>query len=207
MGGGRRRVKEIKKWQNRQKKFQNFCFQMFKWNYDYSWIFPKSSEQIRRLVISLQLGQLRIDAKRKCFSKSVSNSRPQKLTFCISSVFGLESWSVQHSKSYTVSTMELERLLCFPIILSKSSCVQQDITRTSVFSDLNNATLANPALVSQGFEYASTQTNVQKKLLKTISRLIRGIPPLSTEQNAYSCGLEDFSRLRRAGSLRNYELA
>ena len=52
------------------------------------------------------------------------------------------------------------------------------------FSDLNNTTRANPALVSQGFEYASTQTNVQNKLPKTISRLIRGIPPLSIEQNA-----------------------
>ena len=42
--------------------------------------------------------------------------------------------------------MEPEKLLRFPTILSDSSCVKQDITQTSVFIDLDNTMLANPAM-------------------------------------------------------------
>ena len=68
--------------------------------------------------------------------------------------------SIQHSKRCAVSTWEPQRLLRFPRVLPDPSSVKQDITRTSAFSNLNNTMLANPAMLYQGFEYASSQTSV-----------------------------------------------
>ena len=58
--------------------------------------------------------------------------------------------------------MELERILRFSTILSDHSSIKQGIMQTSAFSDLNNTTLANPAMVPQGFEYGSSQFSVHK---------------------------------------------
>ena len=99
------------------------------------------------------------------FKICVSSEGPQKKIFTLSvssiaQVCYVESRSIEHSNRCAVSTREPERLLRFPRVLPDPSCVKQDITQTSAFSNLNNTILANPAMLYQGFEYASSQTSV-----------------------------------------------
>ena len=98
------------------------------------------------------------------FKICVSSEGPQKQIFTLSvssiaQVCYVESRSIEHSNRCAVRTREPERLLRFPRVLPDPSCVKQDITRTSAFSNLNNTMLANPAMLYQGFEYASSQTS------------------------------------------------
>ena len=134
-------------------------------------------------------------------------------------VYNLDPYSTAtDADRCSVSTVEPERLLRFPTILSDSSCFKQDITGTSSSSDLNNTMLANPAVVPQRFEFASKCY----KSSKAISVLIMEIQPLSTEQHSYAGGLEGFreklshtgiseekaklvTRSRRTSTLANYE--
>ena len=99
------------------------------------------------------------------FKICVSSEGPQKkictlIVSSIAQVCYVESRSIEHIKRCNVSTREPERLLRFPRVLPDPSCVKQDITQRSAFSNLNNTILANPAMLYQGFEYASSQTSV-----------------------------------------------
>ena len=115
--------------------------------------------------------------------------------------------------------MGLERLLRFPTILSDFSCAKQDVTRTSSFSDLNNTMLANPAVVPQGFEYASSQVSANNKFSEAISRPFKETTPLSLEPHSTGFwekmshrGISEqvakrIKKSRRTKTLENYELA
>ena len=77
-------------------------------------------------------------------------------------------------------------------------------------------------MVSQSYEHASSHATAHKKCPKAVSRPVRQPPPISTEQNSHTSGLEGFrkepsqrriseqatrliAKSRRIGTLENYE--
>ena len=130
-----------------------------------------------------------MDAEKKCLFKSVFQIRdPRNRPICISSVLSTAQYS--NSQYYRARTIEPVRS---PTILSHSLYLKQDIPQTSALRDLNKILLPNPAVVPQGFEYASSQANIHNKVSEAIRRPARENPPFNTEQCSYIRGLESFT--------------
>ena len=127
------------------------------------------------------------------FSKPVIEARNPKDRFfyfhgvsSATKVFGMESLPMQQSNRCRFSSMDSRKLLLFSLILRHPPSVKQNTLRSYTYHDFDSTMLVNSTMLSQSFENTDSHATAHKKCFKVISRPIREISAISTDQYIYT---------------------
>ena len=109
-----------------------------------------------------------------------------------STICCMETKSLQHSHGRNVNSLGTGSLICMSLIFSNLLRTEQNATRPSTHSNIDNTLLTNIVVISRSVTNANKEANSNTKFNQTFSRSKREFPSISVEQNSYVSGMAGF---------------